>query len=92
MFSANLWLLLVLVFIIGFACANIFSIIFSLALQKEPTRGNEISALMIMGISGGALILPIQGLLSDYVGFTASISVLLGCLILILILILSKKS
>lgn len=93
MFSDNLWILLILIFIVGFSCANVFSIIFSLALQEEPSRGNEISALMIMGISGGALILPIQGLLGDYVGFIASISVLLGCLILILVftLMLSKK-
>lgn len=86
MFSSDLWILMVLIFLIGISCANVFSVIFSLALQREPTRGNEISALMIMGISGGAIILPIQGLVSDYQGFNASISVLLVCLVLIIIL------
>ncbi len=86
MFTDNLWFLLVLIFIIGFSCANVFSIIFSLALQKEPSKGNEISALMIMGISGGALILPLQGIVSDNFHFIRSLAILLICLIIILIL------
>ncbi|MFZ4562820.1 MAG: MFS transporter, partial [Bacteroidales bacterium] len=51
---SNLWAILVLVFILGFAVANVFSIIFSAALQKMPERANEISGLMIMGVAGGA--------------------------------------
>lgn len=86
MFTDNLWFLLVLIFIIGFSCANVFSIIFSLALQKESSKGNEISALMIMGISGGALILPLQGIVSDNFHFIQSLAILLMCLIIILIL------
>lgn len=85
MFTSDLWVLLVMIFIIGLAIANIFSIIFSFALQKEPARSNEISALMIMGVSGGAIILPLQGFVNDSVSFFAALSVLLICLALMLL-------
>ncbi|WP_298647874.1 MFS transporter [uncultured Proteiniphilum sp.] len=86
MFVQNLWLLLILIFIIGFTCANVFSIVFSFALQKDRQRSNEISALMIMGVSGGAVILPLQGLMNDNFGFSAALSVLLLCLVINLLL------
>lgn len=86
MFVQNLWFALSLIFIIGFTCANVFSIIFSFALQKDRQRSNEISALMIMGVSGGAVILPLQGLMNDNFGLTAALSVLLFCLVINLLL------
>ena len=57
------------------------SIIFSYALQHLPERDNEISALMIMGVSGGALITPLMGVLSDALGQVAGLSLLLLCLL-----------
>lgn len=86
MFSQYLWLTLMLIFVIGFACANVFSIVFSFALKNESQRANEISALMIMGVSGGAIILPVQGIVNDYAGFTAAMCILLLCLIINLLL------
>jgi fucose permease len=86
MFGTGLWSILAAIFIIGLTCANVFSIIFSLALNKLPDRSNEISALMIMGVSGGAVILPIQGVVNDGFGLMASMSVLLICLILNLLM------
>ena len=82
MFSSNLWVILIAIFAIGLSCANVFSIIFSLALNKLPERSNEISALMIMGVSGGAIILPVQGVVNDAFGLMASLLVLLSCLAL----------
>lgn len=87
LFVSNLWMLLILIFIIGFCCANVFSIVFSLAMRREPSHVNDISALMIMGISGGALILPLQGIISDHVNFTSSLMVLLATLVLIFLLL-----
>ncbi|MDD4632678.1 MAG: MFS transporter [Proteiniphilum sp.] len=80
--GGTLWSLLAAIFVIGLACANVFSILFSLALNKLPEQSNEISALMIMGVSGGAVILPIQGVVNDGFGLMASLSVLLFCLVL----------
>lgn len=86
MFMAELWVLIMAIFVIGFMCANVFSIIFSFALQNKTDRSNEISALMIMGVSGGAIILPLQGFVNDTLGLTASISILMISLIFILLL------
>jgi len=73
----NLWSILTMIFIIGFAVANVFSIIFSAALKKLPERANEISGLMIMGVAGGAIVPLIMGITSDSFGQTGGMSVLL---------------
>jgi len=70
----------VLVFIIGFAVANIFPLVFSLTIQRYPNRGNEISGLMMMAISGGAVVPPLMGWLSDKLNnVAAGIAVLILC-------------
>jgi len=64
----SLWLILAMIFILGFSVANVFSIIFSAALQRLPERANEISGLMIMGVAGGAIFPILMGLASDSTG------------------------
>ena len=64
----SLWPMAAMIVIVGLACANVFSILFAFALQHMPERDNEISALMIMGVSGGALITPVMGVLADAFG------------------------
>lgn len=91
LFLSGLWVLLAALFLIGFFCANVFSIIFSFALQHLPERSNEISALLIMGVSGGAVILPLQGMMNDLLGLTASLSVLYIALLLVWFLTYKMK-
>ncbi|WP_455637960.1 MFS transporter [Parabacteroides sp.] len=78
-----IWSMFVMIVIVGLACANVFSIIFSFALQHKPERANEISALMIMGVSGGALVTPLMGVVADSFGQVAGLSVLLLCILYI---------
>jgi len=54
-----------MLFVVGFAIANIFSIIFSFALKRKPDKSNEISGLLIMGVAGGAIIPPVMGMVAD---------------------------
>src|SRR5665648_1292618 len=42
--------------IVGFTIANVFPIIFGMAIQSRPDKANEISGLMITGVFGGAVI------------------------------------
>ncbi len=91
MFIHEVWSLRVLIFILGFAGANVFSIIFSFALQRFPSRSNEISALMIMGVVGGAVIPFIQGLVNDSISFVAALSVIFISLSLILFFTFNLK-
>ena len=67
-FSFDKILVFSLFAIIGFSIANVFSIIFSMAIQSMPEKANEISGLMITGVFGGAIIPFIMGLTSDMVG------------------------
>jgi FHS family L-fucose permease-like MFS transporter len=46
----------VIIAIISLGASNIFPLIFSITVAKLPDRANEISGLMMMAISGGALI------------------------------------
>ena len=51
--------------LIGFGNSNVFSIIFSQALLHKPSKQNEVSGLMIMGLFGGTIFPLIMGLASD---------------------------
>jgi len=83
LFSTSLWALSLSIAVVGLACANVFSIVFSLAMQHDMKHANEISALMIMGVSGGALVLPLQGLITDITSFTAGLMVVLASMMII---------
>lgn len=63
--------------LVGLGSANIFPLIFSMSVEKMPERSNEISGLMIMAISGGALFPFLMGLITDSAGLTAAIIFLL---------------
>ena len=73
-----------LVFIIGLAVANIFPLVFSIAVEKLPARSNEISGLMIMAVSGGAVIPLLIGWVSDISNIAIGMSVLILCMIYLL--------
>lgn len=79
--------------LIGFGNSNIFPIIFSRALLYMPTRDNEISGLMIMGIAGGGIFPVLMGLASDKMGGqVGAIIVLTICIAYLLFLMLKLKS
>jgi len=69
------------IFMVGLGSANLFPLIFSIALEKMPDRSNEISGLMIMAVSGGAFLPPLMGLVSTGAGVRASFLVLLAAMI-----------
>jgi len=66
--TSNLWAMLACVVIFGLGYANLFSILFSLSLKRMPDKANEVSALLIMGVSGGAILTPVLGVTSDFFG------------------------
>lgn len=70
-----------LVFMIGLAVANIWPLVFSIAVEKYPARSNEISGLMMMAICGGAVIPLVIGWVSDLSNVAFGMSVLIICMI-----------
>ena len=84
LFVPGLWSILAMIFLVGLTIANVFSIIFSVALKEKPEYANEISGLLIMGVAGGAIIPMIMGMTSDAFGQTAGMSVLLILMVYLL--------
>ncbi len=84
---------LIIIFIIGLGIANIFPLVFSLTVERFPERANEISGLMIMAVSGGAVLPPLMGWIADIATVTASVMVLVVsiCFILFVSLYVSRQ-
>lgn len=74
----------ILVFMTGLAVANIFPLVFSVTVEKFPAQSNEISGLMMMAISGGAVVPLLVGWLSDISSMTVGMSVLVVCMVYLL--------
>ena len=81
--------------LVGFGNSNIFSMVFSSALQYKPERANEMSGLMIMGLIGGTVFPLLMGVLSDglgsQVGSILVISVGVLYLVYLMVFLLRKK-
>ncbi len=71
----------VLVFLIGLAVANIWPLVFSIVIGKYPNQSNEISGLVMMAISGGAVIPLLVGWVSDISNIALGMTILIACMI-----------
>lgn len=79
LFANDLYAIYACVGLVGIGNSNVFSIIFASALNAEPCRSNEISGLMIMGVSGGAVFPIIMGFVSDTIGSQVGTIIVLVC-------------
>ncbi len=87
----DLWSIGIMIVLVGLALSNVFSIIFSFALEHKSTQANEVSALLIMGVSGGALIPPLMGVFNDLFGLMSALLLLLICMFYIGFIALKSK-
>ena len=62
------WAILACIGGIGFFCSSVFSVLFSQALKARPEKANEISGFMITCVCSGAVIPPLMGLATEWVG------------------------
>lgn len=76
--------------LIGFGNSNVFSIIFSQAIQSMSQRKNEISGLMIMGLFGGTVFPLFMGFLSDAMASQLGAVIVLSVGVLYLMLLCPK--
>jgi fucose permease len=65
---------------VAFATANVFSIVFSLAIGHRPEKTDQIASLLIMGVAGGGVMTLIIGVMNDVVGIIGGLAVLLACM------------
>ncbi|HZT22769.1 MAG TPA: MFS transporter [Verrucomicrobiae bacterium] len=82
------------VFAAGLGFANIWPMLFSITVEEKPERANELSGLMCMAISGGALVPLLMGRFLDMGWKSFSFIVPVACFIYLLVLSLrgSKKA
>ena len=72
------------VILVGLGFANIFPLIFSIAVDKMPQYSNELSGLMITAILGGAIVPLFWGYLADMTSIIGAFVVPFVCLVYIL--------
>lgn len=63
--TANQYMALAGVVLGGLGFANIWPMLFSITVEQKPEASNELSGLMCMAISGGAIVPPLMGKLVD---------------------------
>ena len=77
---------LIVIGLTGFLCSSVFPIIYAEEMKVRLEKANEISGLMIMGVSGGAVIPPCMGILADLTGnLNGSLAVIGVCLLYLLL-------
>lgn len=82
LFTADKTIIYVGIALFGLGNSNIFPVMFSQALLRQPSRNNEVSGLMIMGVFGGAVFPLIMGIMSDFIGGQiGAVLVLLFCVV-----------
>ncbi|HDR67538.1 MAG TPA: MFS transporter [Bacteroidaceae bacterium] len=81
----------IIIFIISLGISNIFPLIFSITVRSLPSRSNEISGLMIMAVSGGAVVPFLVGYAMN-LHFNGGIFVLLACALYLLFIALFSKA
>ena len=70
----------------GLGFANIWPMLFSITVEEEPEKSNELSGLMCMAISGGALVPLLMGKLEDNSLKAMSFAVPAACFVYLLLL------
>ena len=66
--------------VFGLGYANLFSIIFSLSMKHMPSRANDVSALLIVGLVGGGVLPPLLGLFTD--GFKTQVAAVFALVVI----------
>jgi len=77
----------IIIFITSLGISNVFPLIFSITVKNLPTRANEISGLMIMAVSGGAVIPFLVGYAMS-INANGGIFVLLACTVYLILIAL----
>ncbi len=70
----------------GLGFANIWPVLFSITIEDKPERSNELSGLMCMAISGGALLPLLMGWLIDMNWGKTAFVVPVACFVYLLLL------
>jgi fucose permease len=73
-------------FVVGLGFANIFPLVFSIAVDKMPQNTNELSGLMVTAIVGGAILPPLMGVVADHSSVALSFLVPLAAILYVTVI------
>lgn len=79
------------IFIGGLGFANIWPMLFAITIEEKPERASELSGLMVMAISGGAIVPLIMGGIVDSGMPTFAYIVPALCFVYLLVLSMKRK-
>jgi len=79
--APNATVFLACVFLAALMTANSFGMCMGLAIDRKPEKANEITALMVMAIVGGAVVTPVIGFAQGAMGASGILAVLIACLV-----------
>ncbi len=91
MFTGQEYLTLAGVVLGGLGFANIWPMLFSITIEEKPERSSELSGLMVMAISGGAIVPLLMSELMDMGFGTMSYIVPLACFAYLFLLSMKGK-
>jgi len=77
------WSLYLAVAIVGLGNANICALIISEALLAAPEEQNTTSAVITMGLAGGALFPLLMGFASDLFGLAGPLIIITACVVFV---------
>jgi FHS family L-fucose permease-like MFS transporter len=83
LFIPNRTLAVTAFFFAGLGFANIFPLVFAIAVEAMPEHTNELSGLMVTAIVGGACLPPLMGLVADHSSVELSFLVPLAAILYI---------
>ncbi|MBI4875595.1 MAG: MFS transporter [Acidobacteria bacterium] len=75
----------------GLGFANIFPLVFAIAVESMPEHTNLLSGLMVMAIVGGAIVPPLMGLVADSTSVLASFLVPLAAILYITVVAIVNR-
>jgi fucose permease len=78
-------------FVAGLGFANVFPLVFSIAVESMPSRTNELSGLMVTAIVGGAILPPIMGFVADHSSMQLGFLVPLAAIVYVAVLALANQ-
>jgi fucose permease len=79
------------ILISGLGFANIWPMLFAITIEEKPERASELSGLMVMAISGGAIVPLIMGVIVDKGMLNYAYAVPAICFIYLFVLSMKRK-
>jgi MFS transporter, FHS family, L-fucose permease len=77
--------------LVGLGFANLFPLVYSIAMELLPAKANEISGLMVTAICGGAIVPPVMGYVSEQTSLTIALAIPTLCIVYLMTIAIYER-